>query len=461
MTPVDSNDAYQNYNTAQALFASSDQDAFVADAVTKLEGYGTTTDASEYTKAVKAVYINYNGDFYKNTTTGETDSFTKSVLNTINGEDDGVKTRKSYLVTFNYVVNGIAQNQYTNVQHYYGDIVDMNYSGDATVVGWSVEHNGIKTSINNQTNDFSLKVQSNTTVNVYVTTADNTKCEVQVLDYFGRAQVVYVDAGTVATVNGEEISFSDGTAPVSNQNCNYYSFTGLTVKGEAVTGDYTINENTVFVAKGTIDDSTMAYSVIGGTFAGGSDSTAYKVDDLVTITPTIENCAGIALDNGDGSYTMLAYGNSSFTFFAFPVSNAFNDGVKLVCVASDDVKLSDDQKNLIPESFGIGLRNTDAGKVSMYCMMTTGYNTATVNIVERGIIMTKNTGMDENLFVKGADGVTTFRSSSDINSSQYMITVKTSADVLARSYVSYTVNTTVNGLDVNVPYITYGDIVAM
>ena len=94
----------------------------------------------------------------------------------------------------------------------------------------------------------------------------------------------------------------------------------------------------------------------------------------------------------------------------------------------------------------------------MYCMMTTGASNA--KIVERGIVITKSEKNEAQL-IKGADGVTKFTSSSDVNSSQYLITIRTSASVWARSYVSYTVDTVVNGQTVNVPMVAYGEIQAI
>lgn len=462
---VDTDSAYQNYNTSQTLFAKSDQDAYLETAISTVNGYGTTLNAPEYNGSNDAVYVNYNGRVYENTTTGETDSYTSKVLTTINGGDESTNgnTRKSYTVTFNYIENGsVTQTVLDNEIHYYGDIVNMSYTGSGTVEGWDVTSGkSTPTSINNATNDFALKVQANTVVNVYATTPDNTRCVVKVLDYFGRARVAYVNPGTVATVSGETVSFNDGsTASITNQSCSYYTFNGFAVSGSMTdngNGTYTINGDTVFTATGSKDKSAMNYTVTGGTFADGSTSAAYAMDDVITITPSIANCIGIALVT-DSGYTMLSYGESSFTFYAFPVAAAFGEAVQLACVAADDANLTDNQKGHVPDSFGLGLRSSDGSKISMYCMMTTGDSNA--KIVERGIVITKSEKNEAQL-IKGADGVTKFTSSSDVNSSQYLITIRTSASVWARSYVSYTVDTVVNGQKVNVPMVAYGEIQAI
>ncbi|MDD6728994.1 MAG: hypothetical protein PUE08_07235 [Eubacteriales bacterium] len=456
LVSVDDNECYQNYNYAQSLAKLADLDAYAdnGEAINNNFEYGLINDAPEYVSGINAVYVTYNDKVYKYTGTKETDPYTTDVLNDLN------TNKKTYKVTFNYVVNGATANQYTDEIHSYGDIVKFDYIGDASVVTWEVEQGGKKVSVNNGTSStFSTKIQTDTTVNVYVTTTDCANYEVQLLDYFGRAQVIYVPEGTtVSSISGQTITFSNGET-LTNQDCNYYTFTNFTVGGKELTAGYEITGNTVIKANGTKSDATLAYTVTNGKFADGTDAAAYKVDDIVTVAPSISDCVGIALVNYDGSYTMLSYGSSSFTFYAFPVTEALAGGVKLACVSSTDENLTEDQKNAIPDSFGTGLRNSTGDKVSMFCMMSTG-TSENVNIVERGIIMTK-TLMDETQLIKGATGVTTFRSSSDINNSQYMITVRTTSTVYARSYVSYIIEVSVGDNTVNIPMVAYGDIVTM
>lgn len=451
-TKVDSTEAYDAYDKAQERFLTSDQDAYTDAAVTKLNGYGSAGKALEYTPELNSVYAQYNGRIYKNTAANETDAFTKSVLTTINGGTDDEKSRKSYKVTFNYIVNGTPVNQYTEQLHYYGDVIDMAYSGDAKVVTWSVSQNGITTYINNQSPQFSHKVQCDTTINVYVTTSELSGVhEVQLIDYFGRAQVAYVSDNATVTVTGETIEFSDGVT-LKNQGSNYITFVGFTIESGAV-----ITEDTVIRARGMKDENTLQYTVTGGKFATGSDTTVCKVDETITVEASDpDSCLGIAIRT-DSGYTMLTYA-STYTFYGFPVAKAFNGQVDLVVVTKEFAAANNIDVSGVPQSFGVGVLNRQTNKLSMFCTMTTSLD-ASVKVVERGIIAsTKATTADT--LIKGASGVKTYRSSSDINSAMYMITFGTSGkDIYTRSYVAYEQTISMNGQEVNVPLVAYGDVV--
>jgi hypothetical protein len=469
LAPVDSDEAYQNYTTAQSKFASADPEAFTTATVDTLNSYGSSTSADTYTGADQdAVYVSYKGKIYKNTTTGETDDYTKNVLYAINGELDGVKTRNTHKVTFNYVVNGTPVNQFTDEVHYYGDVVPLNYDGDGKVISWSVVRDGITNPycISNTSSSYDLKVQTDSTVNVYVTTDDSAKLEVQIKDYFGRAQVVYVDSGTVVTANGDTLEFSDGQSK-TNQACNYIKFNGFKIGNKALTSA-TITENTVITASGNKQKDTMTYTVDGGVFANATPDAVtgklpsdnqYKVDDLIVISANSDDCKGIALEtgkdeNGNPTYVMLTY-DTTYSFYAFPVIKAFNGTVEFKVMTADDLEKYDID-GVAPQSFGAGVYAN--GKLSMYCTMTTGLSSS-VNIIERGVIASASANTEDTL-VKGATGVKTFRSSTDVNSTQYLYSIKTSTNIYARSYVSYELKENINGVDVSIPLVSYGDIVS-
>lgn len=452
LAEVDSTEAYDAYDKAQERFLTSDQDAYTDAAVAKLNGYGSAGKALDYTPELNSVYAQYNGRIYKNTAANETDAFTKSVLTTINGGTDDEKSRKSYKVTFNYIVNGTPVNQYTEQLHYYGDVLDMAYTGQGTAITWSVSQNGITTYINNKTANFTHKVQCDTTINVYITTNElNGVHQVKLVDYFGRVQVAYVPDGATATINGETINFGDGIT-LKNQGCNYVTFTGFDIEnGAAITAD------TIIKAQGTKPADTLNYTITGGTFADGGNAAVYKVDDKVTVTAAnAENCKGIAIKTDDG-YTMLTYA-STYSFYAFPVAKAFNGQVDLVAVTEEFAKNNNIDISGIPQSFGIGVLNTSNNKLSMFCTMTTSLSDD-VRVVERGIVASASASTADTL-IKGASGVKTYRSSSDINSSMYMITFGTSGKTIyTRSYVAYEQTISMNGQEVNVPLVAYGDVV--
>lgn len=457
--PVDSDDAYKAYNRAQQVFFTSDLDAYTPASVELITSYGNENTAREYSADLNSVYVKYDNRIYKNTTVGETDEFISSVLTTTNGGTDENRTRRSYKVTFNYVVDGVVLNQYTDVDHYYGDVVDMSYVGDGNVVSWSVKTDkDTPTYINNSTNAFSLKVQNDTVVNVYATTdSRDGKHEVKLLDYFGRAQVIYVDNGTTLSIDGETITFSDGQT-LTNQGCNYITFTEFNIKnGSAITSD------TKIIALGTKAEDTMTYTIDGGTFEDGSSNVAqYKVDDVIKLTATnADDCVGLAIKTGEGKYTMLTYAQN-FEFYGFPVAKAFNGTVELKFMTAAEAKIYNIDIG-VPQSYGVGVLNSGNNKLSMYCMMSTNLSD-NIKVVERGILASADASTSDTL-IKGASNVRTLRSTSDIDSSMYMITFGTSGKVIyARSYVAYEQKLSIeleNGIidTVNIPLVAYGDVV--
>lgn len=457
-SPVDSPDAYKAYNKAQEIFFTSDLDAYTPASVELITSYGNENTAREYSADLNSVYVKYDNRIYKNTTVGETDEFISSVLTTTNGGTDENRTRRSYKVTFNYVVDGVVLNQYTDVDHYYGDVVDMSYVGDGNVVSWSVKTDkDTPTYINNSTNAFSLKVQNDTVVNVYATTdSRDGKHEVKLLDYFGRAQVIYVPDGTTLTIDGETIRFSDGQS-LTNQSCNYITFTEFNIKnGSAIKSD------TKIIALGTKAEDTMTYKIEGGAFDDGSDVAQYKVDDIIKLSATnADDCIGLAIKTGEGKYTMLTYAQT-FEFYGFPVAKAFNGTVELKFMTAAEAKIYNIDIG-VPQSYGVGVLNSGNNKLSMYCMMSTNLSD-NIKVVERGILASADASTSDTL-IKGASNVRTLRSTSDIDSSMYMITFGTSGKVIyARSYVAYEQKLSIeleNGIidTVNIPLVAYGDVV--
>lgn len=462
LATVDTAEAYQNYNSAQSIFANSDQNAYNTATKETIASYGSTTSAKDYTGSNKAVYVTYNGAIYYNTTVGGTDTYTSTILNDINDKTDA--TRNVYHITFEVYTDGVLTETVKDKEaHVYGDVVNLTYTGSNTVVSWVVSNSTATTAIKNTSNTYKVQIQEDSTAKVYVTTPDSEKVEVLVKDYFGRAKAYYVAAGTTATVSGSTITFSDGQV-ANNVECNYMAFTSFTKGGEEIADGtvYAITEATAFVAKGTTAADTMTYKVTGGTFADGSTVAQYKVDDKITITADDENCLGIALATDDGMY-VLTY-DSTYSIFAFPVADTFNGTVNFVVLTNDDAEgLLDKDENgdyiKAPQSYGVGVYNASTSKLSMYCTMSTGSG---ATITERGVLLTRGSNNTADTFIKGATDVKTFRSTTDINAASYMYSIKLSstANVYARSYVCYEIKTSLNGIDVTVPLVAYGPVVS-
>lgn len=493
LKPVDSDEAYEVYCTAQATAQTADPSAYVdSAAIRTVQNYGLPDKAPEYTDGIQAVYVEYNGQIYKNTTTGETsektDNYTNRVLTAINGD------KKTYDVTFNVLLdgkpvdgtvlmNGKAVANGTTEQHTYGDLVELSYATPegARLVSWVVAKEGISTAINNTEETFTTKIQKDTVITLNFVSDTKEAVAIEMQDYFDRATLYNdIPVGTTATVSGDSIVLSTGET-LKAQACAYFTFTHWTVTQAGVTtkakdGDaIVINADTVFHAEGTRSADTMNYTFVGGTFADTkADKAAYPVDYRATaVADAVADGVtyyGIAMQTRNG-YTMLTY-KDSYDFYAYPVSKEFESlgGVNLVAITSDNIAAyfsGDDNQTTVtakaPMSFGVGVYNASDNKFMMFCNLTDGLDENEYKVVERGIVYT-NKQLSEDAFVKGAAGVVTNVSSTDLRDIQYMFTktgVKETANRYARSYVSYEHYVHMNGMDVVIPMTSYGPIIAL
>lgn len=493
LKPVDTDEAYEVYCTAQATAQTADPSAYVdSAAIRTVQNYGLPDKAPEYTDGIEAVYVEYNGKIYKNTTTGETsvntDNYTNRVLTAINGD------KKTYDVTFNVLLDGkpvegtVLMNDKavangTTEQHIYGDLVKLSYAtpDGARLVSWVVEKEGITTAINNTEETFTTKIQKDTVITLNFVSDSKETVAIEMQDYFDRATLYNdIPVGTTATVNGDSIVLSTGQT-LQAQACAYFTFTHWTVTQAGVTtkandGDaIVINADTVFHAEGNRSADTMNYTFVGGTFADTkADKAAYPVDYRATaVADAVADGVtyyGIAMETRTG-YTMLTY-KDSYDFYAYPVSKEFESlgGVNLVAITSENIATyfsGDDNQTTVtakaPMSFGVGVYNASDNKFMMFCNLTDGLNEDEYKVVERGIVYT-NKQLSEDAFVKGAAGVVTNVSSTDLRDIQYMFTktgVKETANRYARSYVSYEHYVHMNGMDVVIPMTSYGPIIAL
>lgn len=455
LEPVAAQDCYDAYNAAQAQAQKLDYDAYLdkAEAVKNnlQKGY-VIDDSNKFAKDfdrndTSSVYVRYNGDIYKNVSGNDKlDSITSGVVTTYNIEKSNANLRK-YEVTYKIITDGGEPEIVKNKElHSYGDIVPLDYTGTGRVLAWKVEQGGRETYINNVSAQYSVKIQNNAEITVYVTTEEKATHAVEVRDYFNRAKVVFVQDGTTATFDGLTVKFSDGQE-VTAQDCAYMTQSIWYVDNSSIAASdiITINKDTVIKATGVRVDGKMTYTFNGGTFADGSTSAEYAIDEKVVATADeAADFIGIAMKTVHG-YTMLTY-DKTYTFFAYPVSKQFvNSTVELVAVTSSNISdyfteaAKADVENQLPMSYGVGFVKN--GNFSLFCNITGGLkeNPATdkVQVVERGVLYSP-TAMTADQMLKGADGVTTARSSSDIEKVQYMITKKAAPNgACMRSYVAY------------------------
>lgn len=455
LEPVAAQDCYDAYNAAQAQAQKLDYDAYLnkAEAVKNnlQKGYvidGTNKFAKDFDiNDTSSVYVRYNGDIYKNVSgNAKLDAITSGVVTTYNIETSNANLRK-YEVTYKIITDGGEPEIVKDRElRSYGDIVTLEYTGAGKVLAWKVEQGGRETYINNVSAQYNVKIQEDSEITVYVTTDAKATYAVEVRDYFNRAKVVFVQEGTTATFDGLTVKFSDGQT-VTAQDCSYMTQSIWYVNNASVDagGTITIDKDTVIKATGVRIDGKMTYNFVGGKFADGSASAEYGIDEKVVATADdAADFIGIAMKTIHG-YTMLTY-EKTYTFYAYPVSKQFeNSTVELVAVTGSNISeyfsesAKADVENQLPMSYGVGL--VKDGNFSLFCNITGGLKenpeTDKVQIVERGVLYSP-TAMTADQMLKGADGVKTARSSSDIQKVQYMITKKGALNTACmRSYVAY------------------------
>lgn len=473
----DSDDAYTNYDSSQILASYADKDAYTDKGnviSSNLETFKTQDTAQAYALGTQAVYVTYNGSLFKNTAYGQLDAVTETVLTGIN---DGKKT---YLVTLNvYLDDSLNSTPIDKEQHTYGDIVTLTppVPENAVVEKWVVtktDNDGESktTTVHNSDSSYSTRIQENTVVDAYFVTdgtvSDSNAKKVTVLDYFEKPiDVYYVPSGTEITVSGTTLTCGSNTTNALESP--YYTFINWSFNnGEAnlSSGTYTVTEDTVITQYGQRLDTPCTYTITGGTFAGGTTSATYAIDDKVSIALSDSTGfigwamrAKLGADNYS-DYTIISY-NPTYSFLAYAHET------DIVAVTEDNVNTlfsSDTAEKVtekLPLSFGYGMYHpTDSKKkFSLYCNFSDG---AEATVVECGVIYTTDSAVaTNNAMIKGASGTRTIVSPSQLESSQYMASKinANSGEHYMRSYVSYTYSRVINGIAVDVPRTEYGPIV--
>lgn len=484
LTAPDSDDAYTNYDTSQVLASYADLDAYTDDGAvitSNLETYKTQSTAPAYSADdAKSVYVTYGGTLFKNTASGQLDAITTAVLTGINGG------KRTYTVTLNiYLDNALSSTPVDKEAHTYGDIVNLTPAAplNAVVEKWVVTKTddagaaiGEPTTVHNNADTYSTKIQANTVVDAYFVTdgtvAESTAKKVTVLDYFDKPiDVYYVADGAQIEVNGSTLTC--GSNVTSALGSPYYTFLNWSFaagdKTENISsGTYTVTADTVITQYGTKLSDAFAYTIAGGTFADGKITATYAIDDKVSIA--LSDSTGfigwaMCAEGDTTNYTIISY-NPTYTFLAYA------HDTDIIAVTSDNVAAlftdADTAAKVtekLPLSFGYGMFHpgeASKNKFSLYCNFTEGVNPDKAKIVECGVVYTTDSSLATNdSMIKGTAGVNTRISSSQSDSCQYMMS-KTNADTgtyFMRSYVSYIYITDVNGTVVNVPRTEYGPIV--
>ncbi len=495
LTEVGTEESYDAYNEAQRIAAKADVDAYNANAQTDINanfalGYidsnGDFVNVDEYTSGTEDVYVLYNGYYYKNTTTTQNDSYTTSVLNTINEENN----LSLYDVYFTVYIDGSKAKDTELVGSYrYGASVTFDGSeyntGAYAIAKWTVQSNNADESVLNSQNDenadiysnFTLEreIQQDTYVSLYLTrvptytdgdgnytdSSGNALTKVTVMDYYGtQLDVAWVSAYDAnSTYDGTNFnlynsSFSDETITFVDYNNRTHTVTAIQSAYYTFTNWHWANtdDGVVIIQKGTLNLPTATVTVANGSVSSDSeltegtavvdDGTTYEEVELNTVlTFTTDVDKFVAwVKSTDGTNWYVASYNSTFTTFSRPT------GIVYRAVTSDDTNATNyvgtyitDEETLtevltyaIPFSFGTAVDTVNVNgteKFRLYCdySVDSGSN---IEIVQYGVLATKASTLSSlkitsgysDYITKGASGITTVAANADSSYNTYTCT---------------------------------------
>lgn len=348
LEPIDNADAYTNFDNVCAVVDAMDRAKYTDEALAAIDAlyaklntevvYATPSDeAAQLYMAINGVDISRRKLY--NTTRGETDPATISLLELVNVDDkDPTKVNHFTAYLSVKVENGTesAFEQYGEIKPY-GDMFTIDVADkvqDGDKVTWSAllykKGDGAKAVAGEKVEPIGTQKISNYTGSVlqrkadcdFVVTAKITRKNPSVSEkivkiyngYGNLLDVKYVASEADVKVNGTELIV--GTETIGEPKLPFYTLTRWTV---SPAGD-TIYVNPVY---NTVDLKTI--TVNGGT-AEGLNGDKAAVTNYVTLTADDANAHGWAVKNGD-KYQIVGYSNVySFLVFNdetyYPILNA-------------------------------------------------------------------------------------------------------------------------------------------
>lgn len=351
LDPVDAADAYNNFDNVCAVVDAMDTAKYTEDALTKIKKhydklnnevvYATPSDeAAQLYKAINGVDI--SREVLKNTTTGETDPATITLLELVNVDDkDPTKVNHFTAYLSVKVENGTesAFEPYGEIKPY-GDMFTIDVSdhvqegdkvtwsatlykkgyGEKAVAGEKVENENIlgTQKISNYTGSvLQRKADCDFVVTAKITRKNPSVSEKIVKIYNGYGNLLdvkYVASEADVKVNGTELIVGNET--IGEPKLPFYTLTGWTVSTAG---------NTIYVKPDYNTVELKTITVNGGTAEGLNGGKA-AVTNYVTLTADDANAHGWAVKNGD-KYQIVGYGNVySFLVFNdetyYPILNA-------------------------------------------------------------------------------------------------------------------------------------------
>ncbi len=484
---VDNQSYYDTYNAAQRFAALADLDAYNVDGQNTINynfsfGY-VKADGSIYATdydpnaANPAAYTIYNSTVYKNAPNGYLDTYSATVLNTVNSTSNLGK----YNVTYNVYVDGtqVQTNTASPDQYYFGENVQFAVpaayaTADYIVSKWTVKADNTTspTILKDTDTSISRKIQKNTTVEVYLSSVNSAKTKVVVLDYFGvQLDAGYADvddSGLPTNYVGDSsktLSYTgvdkDGNTvnhSVSVNESPYYTFTGWSIKKT--------DENVITITQlGTKVLPSGSYEVLDGTGTvnGVSSLNSVGLNTILTFSSDMANFYAWVMSSDKNTWYVASY-NSTFETLSRDCNTLYYKAITVDQVSdyfSDSFEANDVKTYKTPYSFGCATTKitlNGADKFRVYCTFTSNADNGNIKVVQAGVLAAKGDSAPSD-FTKGATGVTTVvvNANSDYNTYTATTSVPSLGNVYVRSFVSY-IYTDDSGN--SIPRVAYGPVVS-
>lgn len=352
LDPVDAADAYNNFDNVCEVVNAMDTAKYTEDALAAIDAlyaklntevvYVTPSDeAAQLYMAINGVDISRRKLY--NTTRGETDPATISLLELVNVDDkDPTKVNHFTAYLSVKVENGTesAFKPYGEIKPYGDmftiDVADKVQDGDKVtwsatlykkgygakaVAGEKVENENIlgTQKISNYTGSvLQRKADCDFVVTAKITRKNPSVSEKIVKIYNGYGNLLdvkYVASESDVKVNGTELMV--GAETIAEPKLPFYTLTGWTVSHAG---------NTIYVKPDYNTVELKTITVNGGTAEGLNGDNKAAVTNYVTLTADDANAHGWAVKNGD-KYQIVGYGNVySFLVFNdetyYPILNA-------------------------------------------------------------------------------------------------------------------------------------------
>lgn len=438
----------QNYNTVAMIYDTLDSAKYTSDAWTVI------TDQ-------KAEFDRIKNDRHIDPYTQEVvDRVVRLLLSAINNPLGGDKDKENnkFIITHKVVLDNVEISS-IDIPGTYGATTPISYTGPGTVTSWDVKvaDSSIKTVATDEST-YVLLVQDNTIITTYVR-SENTATYVNIVDQYGK--VLYsipASEGDAIVCEGNLVKVGENE-PVTVPNMPYMNVTGFRINGTVSNSDTVkAGENKINPIYTPVDGSYTITADGAAVTVNGAEGTTAKYDNTVTVTFS-EGTYAVAIQNSDGSYAVVAYGNE-YTFFAnrnmtFYAVNGADSNYTIGDTAVTNSLMIHRLDYTLPFAYNeVSLTDSATNKYTTFCAYSTNVPEG-VTVLEKGTIFTKNTALTDDTFVIGGDGVLQNVNTNTAGSgNQYSLSIKNSAGVKSRAYVKYTY--TYDGREITA--ISYGNI---